>query len=559
MAIYHFEGQVISRTSGRTSVAAAAYRSRERLYNEYDGLTHDYTYRHDLLWEQIILPPNAQAAWQDRETLWNAVELSETQKDNRLAREFNAALPIELDLPEWKQLLTDFIQQQFVSQGMCADVVIHNPGDGHNPHAHIMLTVRPLKENGEWANKTEKEYLCVRDGEERGFTAAEFKEAKLDGWGKQYPFFVGKKKIYMTAAEGEDRKLKRASKYPKCTLYGRQNPIAERWNSDEQFVAWRAAWADAVNIILEQNQIDQRADHRSNAARGIEEKPTIHEGVIARALERKGILSDRCELNRQIKADNILVRELKAEIKRLEKQARGDDKALAGALEQSQNAIIMIRYQIIFNYAQITKMKSEREKTMPIIHDYHNMMKELKPMQKQRASLKKELDHCSPVQLIRKAQLQKQIDELSTAMVPYVTRQNDLLKKLGCKDDKAVGELEKKMESIRSSIAQAEHRANVLDGQHDEQLARHMKLMNRITPDNAAAIDVERDAIRQAQRDVMLQKIYGTYGNLFEQTTMNHAVKITEDIICRDVNGKLYLSHLGKKGNEYLSHPTKPL
>ena len=397
MAIYHFEGQVISRTSGRTSVAAAAYRSRERLYNEYDGLTHDYTYRHDLLWEQIILPPNAPAAWQDRETLWNAVEQSETQKDNRLAREFNAALPIELDLPEWKQLLTDFVQQQFVSQGMCADVVIHNPGDGHNPHAHIMLTVRPLKENGEWANKTEKEYLCVRDGEERGFTAAEFREAKEQGWEKQYPYFVGKKKVYMTAAEGEDRKLKRASKYPKCTLYGRQNPIAERWNSDEQFVAWRAAWADAVNVVLEQNQIVAKIDHRSNVARGTEEKPTIHEGVIARALERKGIVSDRCELNRQIKADNNLIRELKAEIKRLEKQARGDGKALAVALEQSQNAIIMIRYQIIFNYAQITKMKSEREKTMPIIHDYHDVMKELKPMQKQRASLKKELDSCSPL------------------------------------------------------------------------------------------------------------------------------------------------------------------
>ena len=550
MAIYHFEGQVISRTSGRTSVAAAAYRSRERLYNEYDGLTHDYTYRHDLLWEQIMLPPNAPAAWQDRETLWNAVELSETQKDNRLAREFNAALPIELDLPEWKQLLTDFIQQQFVSQGMCADVVIHNPGDGHNPHAHIMLTVRPLKENGEWANKTEKEYLCVRAGEERGFTAAEFKEAKWDGWEKQYPFFVGKKKVYMTAAEGEDRKLKRASKYPKCTLYGRQNPIAERWNGDEQFVAWRAAWADAVNVVLEQNQIAARIDHRSNAARGIEEKPTIHEGVIARALERKGIVSDRCELNRQIKADNNLIRELKAEIKRLEKQVRGDGKALAGALEQSQNAIIMIRYQIIFNYAQITKMKSEREKTMPIIHDYHDVMKELKTMQKQRASLKKELDNCSPMQLIRKVQLQKQVDELSTAMAPYVTRHTDLLKALGCKDDKAVAELEKKMESIRSSIAQAEHRANVLDGQHVEQMARHMKLMNRITPDNASAIDAERTAIRQTQRDVMMQKIYDTYGNLFEQTTMNHAVKITEDIIRREMKRAVVKDHAAVHAEE---------
>ena len=168
---------------------------------------------------------------------------------------------------------------------------------------------------------------------------------------------------------------------------------------------------------------------------------------------------------------------------------------------------------------------------MPIIHDYHNVMKELKPMQKQRASLKKELDHCSPVQLIRKAQLQKQIDELSTAMAPYVTRRTDLLKALGCMDDKAVGELEKKMDHIRSSIAQTEHRANVLDGQHDEQMTRHMKLMTRITPDNSSAIDVERDAIRQAQCDVMLQKMYDTYGNLYEQTTLNHAVKLTEDII----------------------------
>ena len=260
-------------------------------------------------------------------------------------------------------------------------------------------------------------------------------------------------------------------------------------------------------------------------------------------MERKGIVSDRCEMNRQIKADNNLIRELKAEIKQLEKQARGDDKALAVALEQNQNAIIMIRYQIIFNYAQITKMKSEREKTMPIIHDYHNVMKELKPMQKQRDSLKKELDSCSPLQIVRKAQLQKQIDELSTAMAPYVTRCTDLLKVLGCKDVKAVAELEKKMESIRSSIAQAEHRAHVLDDQHEEQLAQHMKLMNRITSDNSSAVNAERDAIRQVQRGVMLQKMYDTYGNLFEQTTMDHAVKTTEDIIRRKMKRAVVKDH----------------
>ncbi len=111
----------------------------------------------------------APAEWQDRETLWNAVEETETAKDSRLAREFVAALPIELSREEQIQLLQDFIKEQFVADGMCADAAIHDPyPPGHNPHAHILLTVRPLDEKGKWQYKTEKEYLCVKDGEERG-------------------------------------------------------------------------------------------------------------------------------------------------------------------------------------------------------------------------------------------------------------------------------------------------------------------------------------------------------------------------------------------------------
>lgn len=120
--------------------------------------------------------------------LWNAVEENEKTKDSRLAREFVPALPIELTPAQWQELLTDFIQNSFVAEGMCADVAIHDPHPpGHNPHAHIMLTVRPLDEQGNWQYKTEKEYLCVRNGEEQGFTAAEFNAAQADGWEKQYP------------------------------------------------------------------------------------------------------------------------------------------------------------------------------------------------------------------------------------------------------------------------------------------------------------------------------------------------------------------------------------
>lgn len=80
-----------------------------------------------------------------------------------------------------------------------------------------MLTVRPLDENSKWQNKTEKEYLCIKDGEERGFTSTELKIAQTDGWEKQYQYFVGKKKVYMPPSQAEQQGYERASKYPKST------------------------------------------------------------------------------------------------------------------------------------------------------------------------------------------------------------------------------------------------------------------------------------------------------------------------------------------------------
>ena len=161
--------------------------SCSRMLNDYDGVQHDYTRKQGLLWQQVFLPSAAPAEWSDRERLWNAVEETEKTKDSRLAREFVVALPIELDRDAWMELLTEYVQTNFVAEGMCADVCIHDT-DGHNPHAHIMLTVRPLDDNGKWQYKTEKEYLYVRDGEERGFTAKEFKAAQAEGWEKQYRY-----------------------------------------------------------------------------------------------------------------------------------------------------------------------------------------------------------------------------------------------------------------------------------------------------------------------------------------------------------------------------------
>ena len=393
MAIYHLEAKVVSRGAGRSAVAASAYLSCSRLYNDYDGIQHDYTKKQGLVWQEVFLPAMAPPEWKDREQLWNAVEEVETAKDSRLAREFVVALPIELNRENQIELLQEFIQEQFVSDGMCADAAIHDT-DGHNPHAHILLTVRPLDERGKWQYKTEKEYLCMKNGEEGGFTAAEFRTAKNDGWGKQYPYKVGKKKVYMTPSDAEVQGLVRADKHPKSTRYGRQNPISERWNSEEQLTAWREAWADVSNRYLERAGREERIDHRSNAARGLDEIPTIHEGVTAQALERKGIISDRCEINRQIKADNALLRELKATVKKLMQAVKNTVPAIAEAMEKLRSSILIFSYQLRYIGMGKNSMGKRIKAVKPELERYTGLVQQIKEKSKEHKSLvaeKKEL------------------------------------------------------------------------------------------------------------------------------------------------------------------------
>ena len=142
---------MVIRGTGRSACAAAAYISCSRILNDYDGVQHDYTRKQGLIWQQIFLPVTAPAAWRERAKLWNAVEAAETAKDSRLARELVIALPIELSREEQIGLLQEFIEKQLVAEGMCADAAIHDPyPPGHNPHAHILLTVRPLDGHGKW-------------------------------------------------------------------------------------------------------------------------------------------------------------------------------------------------------------------------------------------------------------------------------------------------------------------------------------------------------------------------------------------------------------------------
>ena len=164
IAIYHWNIGIVSRGKGKSAVAAAAYRSGEKLTNEWDGMTHDYTRKGGVVHTEIMLPPHAPPSFSDRSTLWNSVELYEKAGNAQLAREIDAALPIELSREEQIRLVREYCSSQFVSRGMCVDFAIHDTDKG-NPHCHIMLTMRPLDERGAWAAKSKKEYDLDENGE----------------------------------------------------------------------------------------------------------------------------------------------------------------------------------------------------------------------------------------------------------------------------------------------------------------------------------------------------------------------------------------------------------
>ena len=434
MAIYHLEAKVISRGAGRSAVAASAYLSCSRLYNDYDGIQHDYTKKQGLVWQEVFLPAMAPPEWKDREQLWNAVEEVETAKDSRLAREFVVALPIEPNREEQIELLQEFIREQFVADGMCADAAIHDT-DGRNPHAHILLTVRPLDEQRRWQYKTEKEYLCVRNGEEKGFTAAEFKSAQNEGWEKQYPYKIGKKKVYMTPSAAETQGLVRADKHPKSTRYGRQNPIAERWNSEEQLVVWRAAWADVSNRYLERAGREERIDHRSNAARGIDEIPIIHEGVTAQALERKGMIADRCGLNRQIKSDNALLRELKAAVKKLGQAVKNTIPVIGEAMEKLLANMIVFHYQLRRIGLGKQRMKEYIHAVQPELERYTGLVQQIKEKSKERKSLVAEKKELPVYRVKRHKALAVRIAELTEDLEELRSEKALLLQKFEYAED----------------------------------------------------------------------------------------------------------------------------
>ena len=546
MAIYHLEAKVVSRGAGRSAVAASAYLSCSRLYNDYDGIQHDYTKKQGLVWQEVFLPEYAPQEWKDREQLWNAVEEVETAKDSRLAREFVVALPIELSREEQIELLQEFIQEQFLPDGMCADAAIHDT-DGHNPHAHILLTVRPLDKQGKWQYKTEKEYLCMKNGEERGFTAAEFRAAQNEGWEKQYPYKVGKKKVYMTLSAAEAQGLVRADKHPKSTRYGRQNPISERWNSEEQLTAWRAAWADVSNRCLERAGREERIDHRSNAARGLDEQPTIHEGVTARALERKGIIADRCEINRQIKVDNALLRELKAAARKLAQAVKNTLPAIAEAMENLRANMIVFHYQLRHIGRGRQRMKEYIHAVQPKLVRYTELVQEIRGKGKERKSLLAEKKE-TPFYLIPKQhELSRRIAELTEELEELKSEKDMLLHSLECTDDAGITAVKKDISTMEATLKKLSQQEEKYTAELNDALQQYAELKSQSAEFDSDKLQDARLALRPAMERSAVDCMQSAYGDRYQPLMMYDSKRDVSDMLHEEAETRSIRERLRQK------------
>ena len=518
MAIYHLEAKVISRGTGRSAVAASAYMSCSQILNDYDGIYHDYTQKQGLVWQQVFLPEYAPREWSDRAVLWNAVEETEKTKDSRLAREFVVALPVELDKNGWQKILTEFIRQNFVADGMCADVAIHNT-DGHNPHAHIMLTVRPLNENGTWQHKTEKEYLCIRNGEEKGFTSSEYAKAVSDGWEKQYPYMVNGKKKYLPPSQAEG--YERASKYPKSTKYGRQNPISERWNSDEQLILWRKAWADEVNKYLE---LENHIDSRSHSERGLDEQPTVHEGVIARRLEKKGIISERCELNRQIKADNRLLRTLKSEFAKLKKAIANTLPAIAEALESIRMNLIVLRYKILSGFVEHNEIIRTLRSITPELESYKDIVDEIKKKTSERKALIEEKQLIPVIMILKHREFAKRISELTEELEELQNEKKIILNNLYCTETYTI-------ENVKSYVSALEKKLDVISKQEQKYSEEIEKAVAEYKEMKESATDFDHAELREEQlklrydKEVQSSQIIRSNGKELVTSRFNYSIR----------------------------------
>ena len=269
----HNEISIVQRSQQQSAVAAAAYQSGEKLFCEYDQQVKHYPEKRGIVHNEILLPANAPPEYADRNTLWNAAEAVEKQWNSQLARRWVLTIPREILPDQYAVLVREFCQQQFVSKGMIVDFAIHDPHPpGHNPHAHVMLTMRAMDERGKWLAKSRKVYDLDENGKRIKLPSGRWKSHKED---------------------------------------------TVDWNDQKYCEIWRHEWEVIQNRYLEANNRPERVDLRSYARQGLDIVPTVHEGTAVRQMEKRGIQTNIGNLNREIRAANRLMKSIRQLIQNL--------------------------------------------------------------------------------------------------------------------------------------------------------------------------------------------------------------------------------------------------
>ena len=298
--------------------------------SEFDGQTYRPKYHEDLVHSEISLPENAPKEFADRATLWNSVELAEKGQKAQLARMLKASLPNDWSYEVAEEVVRDYVQRNFVDKGMCADWAIHdseNDKGQRNLHFHILLTMRPLTENGEWGAKTKKVYV-------------------LDENGERVPLIDRK--------TGQQKVDKQNRKQWKC-----QTVESTDWNSQENARMWRKDLADTINATNERLGIAVHWEHRSFKEQEIDREPTIHIGAIANALERKGIQTERGNINREIIRRNMILEQAKAMLELAKQEVRSIQHS------KIRDVAVSVKNEVLEMIAKVAERKGRLD--LPIV------------------------------------------------------------------------------------------------------------------------------------------------------------------------------------------------
>ena len=492
MAIFHLSVKMISRGKGKSAVAAAAYRSGEKITSNYDGITHDYTRKRGVVMTEILLPKNAPIGFYNRSRLWNAVEKVEKAKNAQLAREMEVSIPKELKFREGYHLVNEFCNRNFVDKGMIADICFHDKGDG-NPHAHIMLTVRPFNEDRSWGSKQKKEYILDENGE----------------------------KIY-------DKKKRQY----KC----KSVPTTD-WNDRGNVEKWRKSWAELCNAYLEKSGHDERIDHRSYERQGLEILPTKHLGTAASQMEKRNIKTDRGEANRHIKIVNNMIRFCNNEIAKLKEEAKQlaqsvKDKVIKAArnLEQLRKNFLCTVYAEKDNDKKIEQYRELVPKGMDVIKKAYELMRKRDRLNEEKRSYemvvnarkekKKRKEQAG--EALREVQMELYQIDRALRDLPHFYRMYSMYEMEECiENEERYGDVISRLEKMTDKIEENQAIAYL-----EYDIAK-----DKVEPEDKKEVAEERIRIRPEMEQQAKEELKDVYGREFDGYLFEGAVEETDELL----------------------------